>query len=141
MKKTINILRAELLASIIVAVSVVIIYETETLLPGDLSENKNVEFLLTSIMELLTICLIPLSLRLFKFAKIHQILVATREKGLRKLGSMRMLSLCLPMVVNTILYYQFMNVTFGYMAIIGLICLPFIYPSKGRCISETREKE
>lgn len=140
MKKTINILRTELFASIIVAVVIVVLYETETLLPGGLSEAKNTEFLLTSLMELLTICLIPLSLRLFKFNKIHQALIATREQGLRKLGSIRMMMLCLPMVINTILYYLFMNVAFGYMAIIGFICLPFIYPSKGRCISETNEK-
>lgn len=141
MKKTINILRTELYASIVVAVIIVILYETETLLPGDLSEDKNAEFLLTSLMELLTICLIPLSLRLFKFNKIHQTLIATREQGLKKLGSLRMMMLCLPMVINTLLYYLFMNVAFGYMAIIGLICIPFIYPSESRCISETSEKE
>ncbi len=141
MKKTINILKTELFASIFVAVVVVILYETETLLPGDLSEEKNAEFLLTSLMELLTICLIPLSLRLFKFNKIHRNLVATREQGLKKLGSLRMMMLCVPMVVNTILYYLFMNVAFGYMAIIGLICLPFIYPGEGRCRAETSEKQ
>ena len=42
----------------------------------------------------------------------------------------------LPMVANTWLYYQFMNVAFGYMAIIGLLSLCFIYPSHARCNQE-----
>ena len=30
-----------------------------------------------------------------------------------------------------------MNVAFGYMGIIGLLCLVFVFPSKTRCESET----
>ncbi len=141
MRKTINILRIELYVSVIISLAIVALYETETLLPGNYADNKNADFLLTSMMELLTICLIPLALRLFKFNKIHQILIATRERGLARLGSLRMMMLCLPMVINVILYYLFMNVAYGYMAIIGLICLPFVYPSLGRCLSETTEKQ
>jgi len=32
-----------------------------------------------------------------------------------------------------------MNPAFGYMAIIQLLCLPFVYPSLNRCIAETEE--
>ena len=41
------------------------------------------------------------------------------------------------MPLNTVLYYLFMNTTFGYMAIILAICLPFVYPSEARCEAET----
>ena len=34
-----------------------------------------------------------------------------------------------PLLMNTLLYYIFMNTAFGYMALILLICLPFIYPA------------
>ena len=45
------------------------------------------------------------------------------------------------MVVNTLLYYIYMNTTFGYMAIIMALCLPFVFPTKGRCLAEIEENE
>ena len=44
--------------------------------------------------------------------------------------------LLLPLLVNTLLYYMYANVAFGYMAIILVIVLPFVYPSMERCMSE-----
>ena len=55
-------------------------------------------------------------------------------------GMLRLLVLEVPMVVNTYLYYMFMNPTFGYLAIILLLCLPFVMPTVGRCIDETTEE-
>jgi hypothetical protein len=34
-----------------------------------------------------------------------------------------------------------MNTTFGYLAIMLLLCLPFIFPSLNRCLVETTEEE
>ena len=34
---------------------------------------------------------------------------------------------------------MYMNVAFGYMAIIGALCLCFVYPSKDRCQLETSD--
>jgi hypothetical protein len=48
----------------------------------------------------------------------------------------RLLMLCVPMVLNTVLYYMFMNVAFGYMGIILFLCLFFIVPTRERCMSE-----
>ena len=45
------------------------------------------------------------------------------------------------MVVSTILYYLFLNVSFGYLAIILLISMVFVYPSLERCVSETTPKK
>jgi len=112
------------------------------LLPsGTMATNKNAEFLLATIMELLTLCAIPLALRLFKFKKVERQLTADGGSFdvLMKWGGLRMALLCIPLVVNTLLYYLFMNVAFGYMAIILLLSLFFIYPSLNRCIEETTE--
>ncbi len=136
MKRVMTILRVELFLSVFISVVIVILYETQILYSGVLYGNKNVEFILTSLMELLTICLIPLSLRLFKFKKIHSFLVSLREKALLKWGSIRMSLLCVPMIINTLLYYLYNNVAFVYMAIIGLISLAFIYPTLKRCLFE-----
>lgn len=136
MKTTRTILIAEMLGCVLVSLAIVILYETDTLLPGGMSENGNAEFLLTSFMELFTIFLIPLALRLFKFDRIGQE-ISGNEKGLLIWGSVRLGMLCIPMMINTLLYYWFMNVAFGYMGIIGLICLIFIYPTTDRCLSES----
>ena len=58
-----------------------------------------------------------------------------------KLGMLRLSLLLIPMQVNTLLYYLYMNPAFGYMAIILLLCLPFVYPSMNRCLDETTEEE
>lgn len=137
MRKTKNILISEMYACVAISLITVVLYETETLLPGALADDKNTEFLAVSLMELATICMIPLALRLFKFKRINRSLKS--RQGLKIWGSLRMMMICLPMMVNTLLYYVFMNVAFGYMGIIGLICLLFIYPSKGRCFSETSD--
>lgn len=141
MKKTKNILSAIMYGSIVLSLAITVLYETETLLPGDLTANPNTEFLTVSLMEVLTICLIPLALRLFKFRKISQALISNPAKELLQWGALRLVMLCLPMVINTLLYYLFMNVAFGYMAIIGLICLIFVNPSMARCTSEINSKK
>lgn len=139
MRKTKNILISEMYACVAISLMIVVLHETETLLPGALADDKNTEFLAVSLMELVTICLIPLALRLFKFKRINRSLKSRQAQGLKIWGSLRMMMICLPMMVNTLLYYVFMNVAFGYMGIIGLICLLFIYPGTGRCVSETSD--
>lgn len=123
---------------ILVSAAIVALYETETLMPACLVGDANAEFITVSAMEILTICLMPLALRLFKLKRISKELATSGRQALAKWGSIRMAMLCLPMIANTLLYYMSgLNVAFGYMAIIGLICLVFIYPGTSRCMSET----
>lgn len=137
MKKTIEILLIELWASVIVVTAIVVLYETGIAVPASFSGGMSVDFLCVTLMEIVTICLIPLALRLFKFSAVARAIAAAPCRGLLQWGSVRMMMLCVPMVINTLLYYQFMNVALGYMGIIGMICLVFVYPSKGRCEAET----
>jgi hypothetical protein len=77
-----------------------------------------------------------LGLRLFKFNKVHAELVSKKHIALGMWDTLRLVMILAPMVANTYLYYLYMNTTFGYMAIIQLLCLPFVYPSMNRCKSE-----
>ena len=52
----------------------------------------------------------------------------------------RLLILEVPMVINTLLYYIYMNTTFGYMGIMLLLCLPFVFPTLNRCLAETSQE-
>lgn len=120
-----------------ITVVLVVLFETDVLPSGLMATEKQTEFLLTTLMELLTLASVYMALRLFKFEKVHQDLVTRKADGLRRWGLIRLAILLLPMPLNTVLYYLFMNTTFGYMAIILAICLPFVYPSEARCEAET----
>ena len=120
-----------------ITVVLVVLFETDILPSGLMATEKQTEFLLTTLMELLTLASVYMALRLFKFEKVHQELVTRKADGLRRWGLIRLAILLLPMPLNTVLYYLFMNTTFGYMAIILAICLPFVYPSEARCEAET----
>ena len=57
-----------------------------------------------------------------------------------KWGMSRLLILEVPMVIDTLLYYIYMNTTFGYLGIMLLLCLPFVFPTLNRCLDETRKE-
>ena len=116
---------------------IVCIYETEVVVPGLLATDKQSEFLLTFLMELMTLGCAFLALRLFKFEKIHQELISDKAVALRKWGAIRLVLLLFPLWADTLLYYLYMNTTFGYLGIILVLCLPFVYPSESRCEAET----
>jgi hypothetical protein len=124
-----------------VALAIVAIYELGLLESGVLADSKQTEFVAMTVMELTSIGAAFLGLRLFKFHMIHDELVCLKESAMLKWGMLRLLILEVPMVVNTYLYYMYMNATFGYLAIILLLTLPFVMPTESRCIDETSEYE
>ena len=129
MNKTISLLRTVLIANVGVAVVIAALYELDILPSGILAGRPQDEFLSTISMELITIVFIPVALRLFKTKDVEKRLEEGNIKAFRKWGLVRILMITVPLVLNTLLYYSFMNTTFGYMALILLICLPFIYPA------------
>jgi len=140
MKKARLILMLEFWIPLAVCLLLVILFESDILPVGWESSYGSKEFFIAVVMELMTICAIPLALRLFKFKRVHRALTAdqeNRERNLLKWGSYRMGMLCIPMLLNTLFYYMFMNVAFGYMGIILALCLFFVYPSLRRCHDET----
>ena len=137
MKETKNLLMGVFLAAIVLVMAIICLYETEVVVPGLLATDKQSEFLLTFLMELATLGCAFLALRLFKFEKIHQELTTDKAVALRKWGMIRLLLLLIPLWADTLLYYLYMNTTFGYLGIILALCLPFVYPSMSRCEAET----
>ena len=140
MKKVSKQLMAFYVAQVALAVVAVIIFELDLLPVGVMAEDKQSDFILTFVMELLSLGGAFLGLRLFKFKAIHNDLVNRKEKAMWKWGMLRLLILEAPMVVNTLLYYIYMNTTYGYLAIIMLLCLPFVFPTLNRCLAETSEE-
>ena len=137
MKETKNQLMCVFVAGFVWPLMIVCIYETEVVVPGLLATDKQSEFLLTFLMELMTLGCAFLALRLFKFEKIHQELISDKAVALRKWGVIRLVLLLFPLWADTLLYYLYMNTTFRYLGIILVLCLPFVYPSESRCEAET----
>lgn len=123
-------------AAIVLEIIIIVMYETELVLEGCYAGNNTAEFLCATTMEIATICLIPLALRLFKFEFVSKDIKANGVKGHYRWALIRMAMLILPMIINTMLYYLFIKVEFAYMAIILAISLVFIIPTKARCESE-----
>ena len=122
-----------------VAIIIVVLYEGELLETGMLTEDTSMEFVLTTLMELLSLAAIFVGLRMFKKKRIHDDLNTRKAPALRFWGLIRLCIIGLPLSLNVLFYYLFMNTTFGYMAIIMALCLPFVYPTLNRCLTETEE--
>ena len=81
----------------VVVVAIVILTGETNFMPYDrFKGDTKTEFYLLTIMELLTICIIPLALRLFKFNKVKTDLLQKREQALARWGIIRLDMLCLP---------------------------------------------
>lgn len=79
-------------------------------------------------MELITIVLLPMAAFLLKM---HGVRADIKKHGATALLRWSLLRLCmvgLPLVANTVLYYVFVNVSFGYLAIMGAIFMAFVRP-------------
>lgn len=140
MKKVQRLLLAILITTCLLVVVMAVLFEFDVLPSGILESDAKTEYIVAIILEISTLCVIPLALRLFKFGKIHQVLVKGKEKALARWGTLRLLLLCVPLLANALCFWLFMSPTFAYMAIMLFICLFFIFPSMERCVVETTDK-
>ncbi len=125
------------LMSVIFSIIFVILGENDLMANGIMHDNSVTEFTVTMLMEIVTIGAIPLALRLFKFRKIHNNLTSDQTENHQQLllyGVLRIDMLHIPMIFNTVFYYLYMNVAFGYMAIILFLAGMFIFPTMKRCL-------
>jgi hypothetical protein len=74
---------------------------------------ETIQFLLTTLMELVTLVCAYLGLRLFK-----------------KSWKLRLALIVVPLLVNAILYIIYQATPFFYLGVILLLCLPFVWPRK-----------
>jgi hypothetical protein len=140
MKKVSKQLMAFYIAQIALALVIIVLFETDVLPVGVKADDKQSDFVMVALMEIISLGAAFLGLRLFKFKPIHDDLVNRPETAMWKWGMSRLLILEVPMVINTLLYYIYMNTTFGYMGIMLLLCLPFVFPTLNRCLAETSEE-
>jgi hypothetical protein len=74
---------------------------------------ETIQFLLTTLMELVTLVCAYLGLRLFK-----------------KSWKLRLALIVVPLLVNAILYIIYQTTPFFYLGVILFLCLPFVWSRK-----------
>lgn len=116
---------------------IIVLGELDIIPNGILANDKQVEFVIMSMMEILTIIAIPVALKLFKFKAIADKLASDTLLHFERWGIVRLCLLNVPMVINLVCYYLFVGAGFGYLAIILFLSLFFVYPSLSRCYNET----
>ncbi len=136
-KQVQRILMTNFIFMLLVGLLLVALYELEIIEPTTIAGDVTLVYVITVVMELLTIVVIPVALKLFSLKWVRRQLVERKGDALLPWGTARLNMLCLPMLVNTFMYYQTMAPAFGYMAIILVLCLFFVYPSADRCEEET----
>jgi hypothetical protein len=75
--------------------------------------NETLKFILTTFMELATLAAVYAGLRLYR-----------RNKWLR------LAIIVVPLLLNTLLYIVYAMPLFFYMAVMLLLCIPFVWPRK-----------
>ena len=137
MKKDSNRLKALFFTPIALSALLAAGCETDIIESGlGITDNGgNGEVIVLAIMETITLCVIPLALRLFKFGFVAKRVKVSRHSFLC-FATVRIFLLTLPLMANTALYYFYIVPAFGYMAIMLLLAMPFIYPSESRCKNE-----
>lgn len=133
-------LKAMFWLPVIVSGMVVAGYESGLLMEGIAVGNREGEYYCALTMEMVTLCTIPLALRLFHIDWVKKRILANRSMQLQVWRYLRLAMLFVPMMVNVVMYYQFVHPSFGYMAIIGLLSSFFVYPSAERCKAEEQAR-
>ena len=99
-------------------------------------------FVLQTVAILLSLAVVPLSLKLFSMQKVKADLLERKALALKKWGTIRLLMLGVILIGNTLLYYMLgYEPAFGYLAIITALVLPFVVPTMKRCEAETSINE
>lgn len=143
MKKTRNLLMTIFSGALLLATLLYILGEFLNVDMGIFAETtREQRFICSTVMILLTIALLPLSLRLFKFKRISNDLQERKAPALAKWGTLRLCVMGALLVVNTFLYYAFeMEPSYGYLAVVTLLCMPFVIPTMSRCEEEVKTLE
>ena len=97
-KQVQRILMTNFFFMVIVALLLVALYETEILEPTDMASDATLMFGILTMMELITIIVIPLALKMFSLKAVHRKLVLRKGDALLPWGTARINMLCLPML-------------------------------------------
>ena len=127
MTRLLRVLEAEFALFWILVVAGCVLYETDVLPQGSMVGDAQAEYILQTVGILLTVCLIPLSLRMFSLSLTRYV---------RRWCEIRLAMLLAPALFNLTVYYTTLDVTsllcMGMLLVASLFCVP----GRGRLMRE-----
>lgn len=140
MKNYLLILKTIFYTIIVCSAILALLFEFNIFLEGSFTEDKMLEFVVTYVLELWAIASIWLSLRALKMNKIRKWLFSNENEINSKffyLSLCRLLAMGLPLFINVLCYYLFINTTFAGLVAIHFLALMFVIPSKDNFETDT----
>ena len=135
----IKTLRIIYVCELLTAALIALVFETSLLIPGTLAGDEELAYWLSIIGVALTIILLPLSLRLFKFERVKRA-VAKSEHHYLRWSVVRLGCLALPLLYNLVCYYLLgCEPTYGYLALMIVVAYIFIWPSRDKMVYEREQ--
>lgn len=147
-------LQIEYLVFWIIVVLTATLYELEVLPQAILANDVQTSYMLEVMGILLTVCLIPFSLRLFNLSLVRYVRQLVLEKALasyRKWNEVRLALLLVTAIVNLSIYYWTLDTTGLFCTIMVMLASFFCVPGMNRIkneldldseeVNETEEKE
>ena len=132
-------LRIQYFITIVLALVLVVLFEFCGLDKPTVLLEPQTEFWLTTIITLLTIGLVPLSLKLLTFERVKAQLKADEQSYFRW-ATIRWALLSLTIVGNVVFYYVFStSTTCGYLALLSAVAYLFLWPSESRMTEECQQ--
>ena len=139
LKRLIRILKAEYALMWVLTVLLAALYECDILPQGLFAGDAQMEYIMQVTSILLTICLIPLSLRLFNLSLTRYVSLLPLPEALksyRRWSEIRIALLLVLALIDLSAYYWTMNTTGLLCAGMTVIASLFCIPSKQRLLNE-----
>lgn len=139
LKRLIRILKAEYALMWVLTVLLVALYECDILPQGLFAGDAQMEYIMQVTSILLTICLIPLSLRLFNLSLTRHIAALPLKNALksyRRWSEIRIALLTVASLASLSAYYWTMDTTGLLCTGMTVIASLFCVPGKERLLSE-----
>lgn len=117
----------------------VTLYETGVMTEGTCAGDVRMEYVLQTVGILLTVGLIPLSLRLFSLSlvrNVKRLSLPEALKSYRRWSEVRTGMLLVPVLVNLSFYYLTLNNTGVLCAMMALLASLFCVPTRKRMLDE-----
>lgn len=117
----------------------VVLHELDVLTVGVYAGNAMMEYIFGTVAILVTIALVPFSLKLFSIQMEKKVVKAELERALalyQKWSTVRLMVLVFVTYLNVFIYYMTLNNIGGLCALIGLTASVFCLPSHKRMCEE-----
>lgn len=138
-KQLLKRLKIEFVAVWCLVLLLVVCYEVGLFTEGIFVGDVRMDYILTTIGILLTIVMIPLSLRLFNLNLVKRISkLSTFEalKSYRRWSEVRLALLLVAALLNMSIYYLTLNTTGLFCSLMALLATFFCIPTKERLLKE-----